>query len=87
MRVPAIYNEIDPFAAQWLRNLASSEGTIAHGAVNQRSIRELQPRDVSGPGQRHFFAGIGVWSYPRRRGETGERYVPLPARGRETPRR
>jgi DNA (cytosine-5)-methyltransferase 1 len=59
--VIAIYNEIDPFAAQWLRNLIAA-GQIAPGVVDDRSIKDLVPADVAGPGQRHFFAGIGVWS-------------------------
>lgn len=58
---PAIYNEIDPFAAHWIRNLVDA-GRIAPGVVYERSIRALLERDVAGPGHRHFFAGIGVWS-------------------------
>jgi hypothetical protein len=61
----ALYNEIEPFAAQWLRSLISA-GHIAPGAVDERSISDLTPADVAGPGQRHFFAGIGVWSYALR---------------------
>lgn len=57
----ALYNELDPFAAQWLRNLIAA-GHIAPGAVDERSIAELAPADVAGPGQRHFFAGIAGWS-------------------------
>lgn len=56
-----IYNEIDPYAAQWLRNLCDRD-LIAPGKVDERSIRDLTPDDVAGPGQRHFFAGIGGWS-------------------------
>jgi DNA (cytosine-5)-methyltransferase 1 len=58
----ALYNEIDPYAAQWLRNLGDA-GHIAPGVVDERSICDLAADDVRGPGQRHFFAGIGVWSY------------------------
>lgn len=57
----AFYNEIDPFAAQWLRNLIAV-GHIAAGVVDERSIAELDTADVAGPGQRHFFAGIAGWS-------------------------
>ena len=57
----AIYNEIEPYAVAWLRNLVDA-GHIAPGRVVDQSIRFLEPRDVAGPGQRHFFAGIGVWS-------------------------
>ena len=64
----ALYNEIDPFAAQWLRNLVEA-GHITHGAVDERSVRDLAPADVTGPGQRHFFAGIGAWSHALRLAE------------------
>lgn len=56
-----IYNELDPFCCEWLRNLERG-GLIAPGRVDGRSIRELQPGDVAGEGQRHFFSGIGIWS-------------------------
>lgn len=61
----AYYNEIDPFAAQWLRNLIAG-GMIAPGDVDERSIVDVQPSDLSGYRQCHFFAGIGVWSYSLR---------------------
>lgn len=60
-----LYNEIAPYPAQWLRNLISA-GHIAAGIVDERSITELRSADVAGPGQRHFFAGIGVWSHALR---------------------
>jgi DNA (cytosine-5)-methyltransferase 1 len=59
--VTAYYNEIDPYAAQWLRNLISA-GHIAPGDVDERSITEVHPDDVRGYTQCHFFAGIGGWS-------------------------
>jgi DNA (cytosine-5)-methyltransferase 1 len=62
---PALYNEIDSYAAGWLRNLIAA-GHIAAGDVEARSIRELQPVDLRGRTQAHFFAGIGVWSYALR---------------------
>lgn len=61
----AIYNEIEPYAATWLGNLVAA-GHIAQGVVDARSIRDLTASDVSGNGQRHFFAGIGVWSHALR---------------------
>lgn len=61
----AIYNEIDPFAAGWLRALIG-QGHIAPGVVDERSIVELHPPDVLGDAQRHFFAGIGGWSHALR---------------------
>lgn len=54
----AYYNEIDKFAAQWLRNLIS-KGLIAPGDVDERDIREVKADDVRGYTQCHFFAGIG----------------------------
>lgn len=65
--MPAIayYNEIDPFAAQWLRNLIAA-GHIAPGIVDTRSIEDVTPNDLKGFTQCHFFAGIGVWSYALR---------------------
>lgn len=62
----AYYNEIDPFAAQWLRNLIAA-GHIAPGEVDERSILDVSPDDLAGFAQCHFFAGIGVWSYALRR--------------------
>ena len=61
----AYYNEIDPFAAQWLRNLIAG-GHIAPGEVDERSIEDVTPDDLSGFTQCHFFAGIGVWSHSLR---------------------
>jgi DNA (cytosine-5)-methyltransferase 1 len=63
--LPALYNEIEPFAASWLRNL-SDAGHIAPGAVDARSIRELRPADLVGVVQFHAFAGLGAWSYALR---------------------
>jgi DNA (cytosine-5)-methyltransferase 1 len=62
----AYYNEIDPYAAQWLRNLIAA-GHIAHGDVDERSIEDVRPDDLRGYTQCHFFAGIGVWSYALRK--------------------
>lgn len=59
------YNEIDPFAAQWLRNLINA-GHIAPGIVDERSIEDVYPSDLRGFTQCHFFAGIGVWSHALR---------------------
>jgi DNA (cytosine-5)-methyltransferase 1 len=63
--VSAYYNEIDPYAAQWLRNLISA-GHIAPGDVDERSITDVRPADLAGYTQCHFFAGIGGWSYALR---------------------
>jgi DNA (cytosine-5)-methyltransferase 1 len=59
--MPAWYNEIDPYAAQWLRNLIAA-GHIAPGDVDERSIVDVRPDDLRPYDQCHFFAGIGGWS-------------------------
>ena len=61
----AYYNEIDPFAAQWLRNLISA-GHIAPGDVDERSIKDVKADDIKNYTQCHFFAGIGGWAYAAR---------------------
>lgn len=61
----AYYNEFDPFAVQWLRELIK-EGVIADGIVDDRSILEVDAKDLEGFNQHHFFAGIGGWSYALR---------------------
>ena len=55
------YNDNDPFAAKWLRNLIA-EGLIPEGDVDERSILETEPGDLAGYTQCHFFAGIAGWS-------------------------
>jgi len=55
------YNEIDPFAAQWLRELINA-GLIGDGDVDERSIEDIKPDELVGYTQCHFFAGIGVWA-------------------------
>jgi DNA (cytosine-5)-methyltransferase 1 len=57
----AFYNEIDPFAAWWLRNLIDA-GHIAGGVVDERSITEVSADDLRPFQQCHFFAGFGGWS-------------------------
>ena len=61
----AYYNEIEPFAVEWLRNLIAA-GHIADGIVDDRSIVDVEPSDLDGFTQCHFFAGIGVWSHALR---------------------
>lgn len=62
----AYYNEFDPYAAHWLRNLIAA-GHIAPGDVDERSIEDVHPDDLKHYTQCHFFAGIGVWSLALRR--------------------
>ena len=54
------YNEIDPFAAQWLQELIKA-GLIPVGDVDQRSIEDVSPTDLEPYNQCHFFAGISDW--------------------------
>ena len=63
--MPAYYNEFDPKAAAWLRELIK-RGLIADGEVDERSILDVAPDDLRGFTQCHFFAGIGGWSYALR---------------------
>ena len=61
----AYYNEFDPYAAQWLRNLIAA-GLIPAGEVDERSIVDVAPSDLAGYTQCHFFAGIGGWALAAR---------------------
>ena len=56
------YNEIDPFAAQWIRNLIDA-GHIPPGVVDERSIEDITPDELRPYTQCHFFAGIAGWSH------------------------
>lgn len=54
------YNDNNKFSAATLRELIS-EGLIAPGDVDERSITEVTPSDLKGYVQCHFFAGLGGW--------------------------
>src|SRR5882724_5245465 len=56
------YNENDPFKAEWLKGLVE-HACIPNGYVDTRPIQEVQPDDLDGFVQCHFFAGIGGWAY------------------------
>ena len=58
----AYYNEFDPFAAKWLRELMR-DGLISEGDVDERDIREVTRNDVKRYNRVHLFAGIGGWDY------------------------
>ena len=60
MSEQAYYNEIEPFAGDWLENLIASK-QITAGKVDRRSITDVQPADVAGFQRCHFFAGIAGW--------------------------
>ena len=61
----AYYNEIDLYAAEWLRNLIKA-GHIADGEVDTRSIVDVQSDELREFTQCHFFAGIAGWSHALR---------------------
>ncbi len=54
------YNEFDPKAAEWLRELIAA-GHIPAGEVDTRSILEIKAHELKPFAQCHFFAGIGGW--------------------------
>ena len=70
----AYYNEIDPYAAQWIRNLMA-EGWITKGDVDERSIEDVRPDDLAGYDRLHFFAGAAVWDYALNQAGWGRREV------------
>jgi len=78
------YNEHDPKAAAWLRELIK-HGQIPNGVVDERSIEDIAPSELDGFTQCHFFAGIGgVEQSPPACGSPNhypamERVLPLPA--------
>ena len=55
------YNEWDKFAAEWLKQLIK-DGLIPDGEVDSRSIADVEPSELQGFTQCHFFAGIRGWS-------------------------
>jgi DNA (cytosine-5)-methyltransferase 1 len=59
------YNEFDPYAAQWLRNLIDA-GHLPQGEVDSRSIKDVKASDLTKYTQCHFFAGLGGWSHALR---------------------
>ena len=61
----AYYNEFDPYAAQWIRNLIAAR-LIPAGDVDERSITEVEASDLSSYSQCHFFAGIAGWALAAR---------------------
>jgi DNA (cytosine-5)-methyltransferase 1 len=55
------YNEVDPHAAQFLRNLIAA-GDLPAGDVDTRDIRDVLPSNLAPYAQCHFFAGCGIWA-------------------------
>jgi DNA (cytosine-5)-methyltransferase 1 len=58
----AYYNEIDPKACAWIRQLIKND-LIMDGEVDERSIIDVQPNDLKGFTRHHFFSGIAGWDY------------------------
>lgn len=56
------YNDNDKGAVKWIKYLIR-KNLIPKGEVDDRDIREIEPRELDGFTQCHFFAGIGGWSY------------------------
>ncbi len=54
------YNEIDPYACDWLENLIAA-GHIPGGKVDRRSIRDIRAEEFADYCQAHFFTGIAGW--------------------------
>jgi DNA (cytosine-5)-methyltransferase 1 len=57
-RLDVFYNEFDPYASAWLKNLMAS-GHITEGVNDARSIIDVKPYECKLTS--HFFAGIGGW--------------------------
>lgn len=54
------YNDIDPKGCAWLGELMSL-GLIPPGVIDNRSITDIDPNELTQYTQCHFFAGIGGW--------------------------
>lgn len=54
------YNDNDPHICEWVRRLIK-RGLVPDGEVDGRSIIDIQPEDVRGFRQCHFFCGILGW--------------------------
>ncbi len=61
----AYYNDNNRAAVAVLKQLIS-DGVIAPGDVDDRSIKDVQPNDLVGYTQVHCFAGGGLWSVAAR---------------------
>lgn len=59
------YNDADPAACAWLRELIAAK-LLPDGEVDGRSILDVEPADLRGFAQCHFFAGIGGWPHALR---------------------
>jgi len=63
MPLPSIYyNDNCPQVCAWVRQLMF-DGLIPYGVVDSRSILDVQPADLEGFTQCHFFCGVAGWAY------------------------
>jgi DNA (cytosine-5)-methyltransferase 1 len=60
--VRAYYNENDAYCAEWIRGLIRA-GHVTDGVVDDRSIVDVDPRDLVGFDRVHFFAGLALWDH------------------------
>jgi len=56
------YNDNCPQVCAWVRQLMF-DGLIPYGVVDSRSILDVQPADLEGFTQCHFFCGVAGWAY------------------------
>lgn len=61
MRKWNYYNDVDPHACAWVRELIKAK-LVPDGEVDERSIKDVKPDDLRGFVQCHFFCGILGWS-------------------------
>ena len=54
------YNDSEPFICAWIAELIKA-GVVPDGEIDGRSIELVQPEDVRGFRQCHFFAGVLGW--------------------------
>ncbi|QNT79267.1 DNA cytosine methyltransferase [Entomobacter blattae] len=57
-----LYNDTDRNANAWLAEIIKNH-LLPDGDINEGSISEITPDEVSGYTQCHFFSGIGGWPY------------------------
>lgn len=54
------YNDFDEATCAWIEGLIAA-GVIPDGVVDSRSITEIEPHELIGFTQCHFFAGVAGW--------------------------
>ena len=59
-RAWSYYADIDPYVCEWAKNLIKAK-LVPDGEVDCRSIKEVQPDDLKGFTQAHFFCGLLGW--------------------------